>query len=321
MTRFARRQWFLIALAAVLVGGAALHTTLEPFIAAVPRDLLVAGIMLAMSAPLDLRRSLAGPKAAQAAAIGVVLNSLAAGPLAWVVGHLLSEPLALGLTVAGLVPCTLGSAAVWTRRGGGNDAVALTVTVVTNLLCFVTLPAWAWVLLGQSRSIDAVALGLKLLLIVVLPIAAGQAVRSLPACRLWCDRRRHGLSLAAQLGLLVMVLIGAVRCGELLEDPASRLGAGQWGLLVLCAGVVHLALFAAGWRIARGAGAPRGEALAAAVSGSQKTLAVGLGVAMDFGSLAILPMIVYHALQLLVDAVLVDKLGEKVGQRPEKQPS
>ena len=35
---------------------------------------------------------------------------------------------------------------------------------------------------------------------------------------------------------------------------------------------------------------------------------MGLGVAIGFGPLAIVPMIVYHALQLLIDAVLVDRL-------------
>ncbi|TWU00294.1 Sodium Bile acid symporter family protein [Botrimarina colliarenosi] len=320
MSAVVRRQWFLIALAGVLVGGAALHGVLRPWTDAIPRDPLVAIILLAMSAPLDLRRSLAGPKATTAAVIGVAVNTLLAGPLAWVASKGLSEPLAIGLIVVALAPCTLASAAVWTRRGGGNEAVALTVTVVTNLLTFIALPAWAWLLIGQSRSVDAVALSLQMLLYVVLPIAAGQVIRTQPAWRLWCDRRRHALSLFAQIGLLVMVLIGAVRCGALLEHPATRLGPAEWGLLFLLAGGVHCVLFAIGWRLARVAGAPRGEALAAAVAGSQKTLAVGLTVAMDFGSLAILPMIVYHALQLVIDAVLVDRLGVK-SANPAHQPS
>ncbi len=34
---------------------------------------------------------------------------------------------------------------------------------------------------------------------------------------------------------------------------------------------------------------------------------VGLAVALDFGGLAVLPLIAYHAIQLLVDTVLADR--------------
>ncbi|MEO0530776.1 MAG: bile acid:sodium symporter [Planctomycetota bacterium] len=313
MISAAGRQWFLIALALVLFGGAVWHTELVPFAERIPRDPLVAAILLAMSAPIDLRRSLSGPRAGVAAAIGIGVNSLLAGPLAWVASRLLNEQLAIGLIVAALAPCTMASAAVWTRRGGGNDAVALTVTVVTNVLTFVLLPAWAWLLVGSQQSVDAVALGLRLFLIVVVPIAAGQAIRSVRPLRYWCDSHRKGLSLFAQLGLLGMVLSGAVRSGALLEDPATRLGVSDWGLLLVLAALVHVALFVIAWWLARSAGANWPEALAAAVAGSQKTLAVGLSVAMSFGPLAILPMIVYHGLQLLIDTVLVERLGNRGG--------
>lgn len=317
MTAWAGRQWFLIALVAVLVIGAWQHAPLAPLTEAIPRNALVAAIMLLMSAPLDLRRSLSGSGAAMAVLIAAVVNMGLAGPLAWLAGKGLPEPLAIGLIIAALSPCTLASAAVWTRRGGGNEAVALAVTVITNLLSFVVLPAWAWLLIGQSRSIDAVPLGIRLLLIVVLPIAAGQLLRTPAPARAWCDRHRKMLSTVAQLGLLVMVLVGSVRCGALLEDPATRLGPATWGKLVLLAAAVHLGLFAIAWSAARRAGAQHAEALPAGIAGSQKTLAIGLTVAMDFGPLAILPMIVYHGLQLLIDTVLVDQLRPK---RPAESP-
>ncbi|QDT69786.1 Sodium Bile acid symporter family protein [Planctomycetes bacterium MalM25] len=302
------RQWFLLALAGVLVVGSAAHATLAAFTASIPKDALVFAIMLAMSAPLDLKRSLNSRTAALAVAIGVGVNAGLAGPLAWLAGRGLPSELALGLVIAALSPCTLASAAVWTRRGGGVEAVALGVTVVTNLLSFLVLPAWAWTLLGQGAEIDAVALGTRLLLIVVAPIALGQMLRKASGFRAWSDRHRKRLSLAAQLGLLGMVLIGAVRTGAVLTDPATRLGPTVWGGLIVAAAAVHTALFAIAWSASRGAGVPRPEALASAVAGSQKTLAVGLSVAMEYGSLAILPMIVYHALQLLIDTVLVDRL-------------
>ncbi|QDV75285.1 bile acid:sodium symporter family protein [Botrimarina mediterranea] len=313
MTKFARQQWFLLALGATLVGGALFYQPLRPVTEAIPQHPLLAVILWLMSAPLDLRRSLSGRHAVAATGIAVAVNTLAAGPLAWVMGRALIEPLAIGLVLAALSPCTMASAAVWTRRGGGNDAIALMVTVVTSLLSVVSLPGWAWLLIGKGQNVevDAVELAGKMLVYVVLPIGLAQAMRGWSPCRLWCDRHRHQLSLTAQLGLLLMVLIGAVRCGELLAGTDSTLRLVDWGLLIVITAVVHVVLFALAWYGTRAIGAPRADMLAAAVSGSQKTLAVGLSVAMEFGPLAILPMIVYHTLQLLIDAVLVEKLGVK----------
>lgn len=313
MTKFAKQQWFLLALGATLVGGALFYQPLRPVTEAIPQHPLLAVILWLMSAPLDLRRSLSGKHAVRAAGIAVAVNTLAAGPLAWVMGRPLIEPLAIGLVLAALSPCTMASAAVWTRRGGGNDAIALMVTVVTSLLSVVALPGWAWLLIGKGENVevDAVELAVKMLLYVVLPIGLAQAMRTWPPCRLWCDRHRYQLSLTAQLGLLLMVLMGAVRCGELLGGGDSTLRLIDWVMLIVITGGVHLVLFALGWHWTKAIGAPRADMLAAAISGSQKTLAVGLSVAMEFGPLAILPMIVYHTLQLLIDAVLVEKLGEK----------
>jgi sodium/bile acid cotransporter 7 len=313
VTKFARQQWFLLALAATLVGGALFYQPLRPLTEAIPQHPLLAAILWLMSAPLDLRRSLSGRHAVAAAGVAVAVNTLVAGPLAWLMGRPLIEPLAIGLVLAALSPCTMASAAVWTRRGGGNDAIALMVTVVTSLLSVVSLPAWAWLLIGKGQNVevDAVELAGKMLLYVVLPIGLAQAMRAWAPCRLWCDRHRLRLSYTAQLGLLLMVLMGAVRCGELLSGGDSTLRLIDWGMLIVITAAVHLALFALGWHWSKAIGAPRGDMLAAAISGSQKTLAVGLSVAMEFGPLAILPMIVYHTLQLLIDAVLVEKLGEK----------
>ena len=50
---------------------------------------------------------------------------------------------------------------------------------------------------------------------------------------------------------------------------------------------------------------------AVAISGSQKTLMIGLEVALMFGGLAALPIITYHVLQLIADTMLVDRLKEE----------
>ena len=266
------RHWFLATLAAVLVVGAVWHEPLRPLTERIPRDPLVAAILLLMSLPIDLRRSLAGGSAKSAAAIAIAVNALAAGPLAALASPLLSDALADGLVIAALAPCTVASAAVWTRRGGGNEAVALATTVATSLLSFLTLPIGVALFVGEEADFDALSLAVRLLLIVVAPMMLGQALRAVPALRRACDRRRHGLALAAQGGLLSMVLIGAVRSGEMLARPSTSVGVADWLSLAVAAALVHVALFALAWRWARAASCEPADALAAGVAGSQKTL-------------------------------------------------
>ena len=58
--------------------------------------------------------------------------------------------MSVGILVVGAIPSTLASAAVWTRRAGGNDAVAILGTIVTNLSCFVVTPVWLFQMTGET---------------------------------------------------------------------------------------------------------------------------------------------------------------------------
>jgi sodium/bile acid cotransporter 7 len=102
---------------------------------------------------------------------------------------LLEGELATGVIVAVTVPCTLAAATVWTRRAGGNDAVAILVTLITNLACFFVAPAWLRLLVGTAAEVDYRALVIQLALLDVLPIAAAQ-VAQVPVAT-WAAARKR----------------------------------------------------------------------------------------------------------------------------------
>jgi sodium/bile acid cotransporter 7 len=242
-------------------------------------------------------------------AIGVSLVVLP--PLAWAAGRWLVRDLADGLVIATAVPCTLGSAAVMTRRAGGNDVIALVVTLMTNLACFVVTPGWLQTLTGRTGGpeqnfADLVA---KLAMLVVLPIVVGQLLRQPPRIGHWATRHRIALGVVAQVGILAMVLVGAVRCGEQLRTLETGVApvAGQLVAVIGIVAVLHLAAWALGYAAARRAGLPEEDQPAVAFAGSQKTLMIGLAIALDFGGLAVLPMMAYHVEQLLIDTLLADR--------------
>jgi sodium/bile acid cotransporter 7 len=252
--------------------------------------------------------------------LAVALNSGLAPPLGWLASHLLSGELAAGLIVATTVPCTLATAAVWTRRARGSDAVAFLVTVITNLSCFVVVPAWLWLLFGSEAQanvrraeIDYGRIALGLILLVVLPIIAAQLLRQRRAVGTWATRRKEWLSRLAQCGVLWMVLIGAVECGERLTtaNGDALLSTGSVAVMIVAVAAVHIVLLASGFGLAKRLGFSRADGIAVAFSGSQKTLMVGAYLALAVGPLAILPMVAYHAVQLVIDTLIADGLRQR----------
>lgn len=304
-----RRYWFLSLLVLVLAFGLWLGTQLAAPVSHFPRAWLVAAVMFVTALPISFAQLAGAAGGRSAVGLALLLSMAVAPPLAYAIGWLLPESLATGLVVAACVPCTLASAAVWTRRGGGNDAIALLVTLVTNLLCFLVLPFWIKMLLGHTVEDNAAGLSLRLLLLVVLPVVAGQLLRRFATVQQLTARHKAKLSVVAQLGVLCMVFFGAVSAGDTLAtiDSAGASWTIWLGLLVAVL-ALHLLLFSAGWFGSQAFGVRPADGLAAAIAGSQKTLMIGLDVAIGFGGLAILPMVAYHIVQLVVDTLLVEKL-------------
>jgi sodium/bile acid cotransporter 7 len=152
-----------------------------------------------------------------------------------------------------------------------------------------------------------------LILLVVLPIVVAQSLRQWRPIGEWATRHVTALSLLAQLGVLLMVLIGAVGSGERLAtlDQGSAISGGTLVLMVAAVAAVHVILVGLGFALSRLLRISRADAIAVAFSGSQKTLMVGVYLALAVGPLAILPMVAYHASQLLIDTLIADWLRQR----------
>ena len=124
------------------------------------------------------------------------------------------------------------------------------------------------------------------------------------------SKKKFELGLTAQVGILCMVLMGAIQTGARLFG-LSPVPTSLFDFLLMVAVVltVHVAMFWFGFALARFFGMTRGDQIAIAFAGSQKTLMVGLQVSMALG-VSILPMITYHVGQLLIDTVFADRLAK-----------
>lgn len=244
--------------------------------------------------------------------LGVGMNSVALPLFAWLVvatigKALLGRELSLGLLVAAATPCTLASAAVWTRRAGGNDAVSIMVTVITNASCFLVTPFWLLLTTGRQAELDPLGMISKLALVVVLPMTVAQLVRLARRVGHWTTRNKTPLGVLAQLGVLTMIFFGSIQTAQQFAVAETHPGLSQLITLLICVIGIHVLTLWAGMLAASALKVARPDQIAVGLAGSQKTLMVGLQVSIELG-FNIIPMVAYHISQLLVNTLIADRL-------------
>lgn len=312
---FLGQHWFLIALITVLplgIIGTDYLKWLNSF--ALARTVLVCCVMGLMALPIPfelIRQSLFRPwPAILASLVNMVFIPLAA----WLAAKTLSPYLAGGLIVAAVIPCTLASAAVWTRRAGGDDTVAILVTLMTNSTCVIITPIWLVLLLSRSVHLQMWPMVNELFIVVLMPIAVAQTLRLNRKVGAWSQTHKQSLAVCCQIGILIMVASGAIQMGQHLSSAPDGATVSFveifWtiGLTVL----IHLISMIVAWYLAAATGVARPQQIGAAISGSQKTLMIGLKLALDCG-VSIIPMVAFHVGQLLLDTFIADKM--KKGRR------
>jgi len=331
MIPFLAKWWFLIGLATMLVGGFVLCQPLDRAMNEdLPshwRDIVMALVLFITALPVDSSLMWKAVRQPQAALLAIAINFGLLPLLCLAIVPWLRQDLGFGLMVAAAVPSTIASAAVWTRVAGGNDAIALQVTMATNLLCFVVTPTWLILATGEHVEIDPLPIMQKLAFLAVLPTFAAQFARLLyrPLAR-FASHKKQLLGTIGQVGILSMVLDGGVSAGMELKVFGKTLGPLDLVLMIAAVIFVHCSMLWAGHALGRVIGLDRADRIAVGFSGSQKTLMLGLNLAgTHFGGLAMLPMIAYHISQLSIDAVVADRLrmrGESMAAEPrESVPS
>ena len=311
-----KKQWFLLALVTILSIGIGFAPTLEPLanIAALKWS-IVAVTMFVMVWPFsfgDVTETLRRPQAALLAiAINSVLMPLAIWPFIWMFGG----EIGAGMIVTFAAPCTLASAAVWTRRAGGDDRIAILVTLITNLFCFLSSPFWVWLQLGSQNETSETAISfgdtvVKLLTFVVAPIVVAQLVRLHRVSATWATENKKKLGIASQIGILSIVLLGSVRSGMRFRDSELSFPILELVLGVACLLAVHVAVLYFGRYVAKRLKMSNPEQIAIAFAGSQKTLMIGLSIAVSL-QVSILPLLAFHSLQLVIDTVIADRFARQ----------
>ena len=303
-----KKQWFLIALWLVVAGAALAPGILKPLADFIKSQIIVILVMFLMSVTLDLGQIVAALKQPGKVALGVVLGYVLVPLFGWLAAFLFwprSPDFSVGTIIMAAMPCTLASATIWTRLAGGNDAISLLCTVVSNSLSFAVTPFLLLLTLGHSATPDPVKMLSKLFLTIVLPVVVGQGVRAVATWRTLVTERKATLSILSQLLILSIVLSGLTKASLIIRESAAGFAWLDFGLLILAVGAVHGLALVGCWIVSGAFRLPRPDRLALLFAGSQKTLPAGLYVADVFFPayhLATLPILLYHSLQLIMDS-------------------
>ncbi len=306
------RRWFLL----VLVGGAALAVARPPWFAWSahfdPR-LVVAAALFLMAWALPTR-SLAQAVRHPGPALWAVFVSYALLPAgAWLIGTLLSDDFRIGLLISASVPCTLASAVLWTRRAGGDEAVALLVILWTTATGWLVAPAWLALTTDTTVALDTPAMMLDLVLCLVLPVGAGQLCQTAGPLARAAIRWKMPLGVVSQLLILLILVRAAANVGTRFQEGSTALSGGSVVVAILASLTVHLAALAGGLWGARALGFEAPARAAVAFACSQKTLPVALLLFERYFQaaypLAVLPLTFYHFGQLIVDTFIADALA------------
>lgn len=336
MNEFFRKRWFLISLLTLIVSGIVLGCTvearmIEAFRDRVPAQWVTAFVLLLMSYSLDSRQLKAAFKSPAPVIWACSTNYLLIPLMGWALMSFQRTPdFTIGLMIACSTPCTLAACSVWTRKAGGNDAVSLLTTLMTNAACFIVAPFWLTMAASKSVELDVYELAGKLVFVVLIPTLLGQLIRQPKRSEEFARNNKTPIGVIAQSSILFLVFLSACSGGVKLQE--------QGGISTQVAGIVvvwlsciaiHLAALAVAWYGGSVWGFERKDRIGAAFSGSQKTLPIGVYLATDqstFGGadaflgqavpFAVFPMLMFHASQLFLDTIVADRL-KQANEDPE----
>ncbi|WP_431041425.1 bile acid:sodium symporter family protein [Streptomyces sp. P1-3] len=232
------------------------------------------------------------------------------------VPYVLTQPLYTGLLFLCLVPSTIQSSIAFTSLARGNVAAAICAGSFSSLAGIVLTPLLAALLLGKDGGGFSADSMVRIACQLLAPFLAGQLLRR------WIGpfvTRHRGPLGYVDRGSILLVVYAAFSEG---------MAAGVWhqvsGLRLLALLGVEAVLLAVMLSLtsygSRRLGFDRADRIAIVFAGSKKSLAAGLPMAsVLFGagaSLAVLPLMLFHQMQLMVCAVLAKRFAAQAAGAP-----
>lgn len=249
----------------------------------------------------------------QGSILGVtfVLWPLLGIALSWAMAPLIGPALATGVLFLSVLPSTVQGSVALTSIARGNIPAAICAATISNVVGMVATPLLVLALMGSVATTGVSGMR-SVLLQLLLPFVLGQV------CSRWLGgwiRRRKLLTMLVDRIAITVMLFNAVSAATA-QGVWSQV---HWSMLITL-GAFSLALLAGVsgllWFVGPRMGLALPERIVFMLGGSQKSLATGLpmgAVLFPAATLAtlVVPLIMYHQLQLILGAVLARHLSRR----------
>ena len=228
---------------------------------------------------------------------------------------LIGDKLYMGMLYLCALPATVQSAIAFTSLARGNVPAAICSAAASSLLGIVLTPLLVMVLMGvqgdTGSNLDAV---FKIVLQLLVPFVAGQLARRWIGA--WVARNARWLKIVDQGSILLVVYTAfsdAVISGLWHAVPPARLV----GLALVCC-VLLAVVLGCTQALGKRLGFSLEDRITLLFAGSKKSMATGVPMAQVLfagGAIGavILPLMLFHQIQLMVCAVL----AQRYAKRPE----
>lgn len=219
----------------------------------------------------------------------------------------------VGLFFLASLPSTVSSSVVMVSIAGGNMAGAIFNASLSALMGVFLTPVWMAAVVGTGDAQGGLGhVFLKLAAQVLLPVGLGVALHHRFGS--WAEKHKGKLRISDQS--VILLIVYTAFCESFAGGYFSTFA---WETLLALAGGVTLlfaTVFALVVFVARRLGMPREDVIAAVFCGSKKSLVHGTVMAKVLFAtqgglgLLLLPLMLYHALQILYCSILARRMAQ-----------
>lgn len=223
--------------------------------------------------------------------------------------HLLPPALWIGVLFLCALPSTVQSAISSSSMAGGNVAASVIAAAMSNVAGVVLTPLIVAALVSATGMAIGLGAVIKIATLLLLPFILGQIARRWLAD--WAQRRKLWIGRMDRLTIILTVYV--TFSAAVIDGLWHRLQIGEFMMLSLIVTALLGFAFAATWQLGRALGLSRADRITLLYSGSHKTLATGAPMARILfpggqAGLIIIPLMLYHQLQLIISAWLATRL-------------
>jgi solute carrier family 10 (sodium/bile acid cotransporter), member 7 len=234
---------------------------------------------------------------------------LAGLSLSLLMPSLLSPGLWIGVLFLCALPSTVQAAISSSSMAGGNVAASVVAAALSNIVGVILTP----LIVAGVATVSGAGIGLgsigKIAGLLLLPFILGQIVHGWFGA--WAER--HKLWIGRMDRLTIILTVYVAFSAAVVDGLWQRLTLSEFGPLMLIVSGLLAFAFTTTWWLGGALGFAREDRITLLYSGSHKTLATGAPMARILfpgteAGLIIIPLMLYHQLQLIISALLAARL-------------